>query len=597
MDIHEAAARGDVAAVAHALASGQLIDAREPSHGYTPLMTAVTHPQASLALVRFLLTQGADVNARSWTPDTAPPPALEAVEPLGLEYQLRGETALTLAARNGDVAIVTTLLDAGSHIHAATTDGYDALINATFASTRTDGPADLVALLLERGADPNHRTMYRETALTLASRAARFDIVALLLAAGADRAPLHWTALMAAVVEGTLGDVHAALHAGAELEARDHDHRTALDLSMQVGDLAKARALHTAGAACTGDDPPRSALVCAVLARQSEAVTWLIEEGCDREVVGTGAMTPLLAAVSVGDPAFVRQLLDAGARADRRDAFGNTPMSAVTKVKILHLLHAAGGDLNDSSDAMRQALFGLPVEAPLEISRTAYLGGKERRFGTTNPEVMNNPFWQAMVRSRVAAYTARHQFCDTDNLAQPVWCFQRFGRTLTALPDGRYVEIGGEHEDYYDPDFCIYNDVVVYHGDGRFTVYGYPADVFPPTDFHTATVVGPYIYVIGSLGYMGTRRPGETPVYRLRWDTWQIERVTTQGTPPGWISCHQAGYQAASHSIVVRGGKRIIRGADGRNGAYPCEVDEEYIENIATYVLDLTSMTWYQDAG
>jgi hypothetical protein len=27
-------------------------------------------------------------------------------------------------------------------------------------------------------------------------------------------------------------------------------------------------------------------------------------------------------------------------------------------------------------------------------------------------------------------------------------------------------------------------------------VYGYPESVFPPTDFHTATLVGEFIYVI-----------------------------------------------------------------------------------------------------
>ena len=43
----------------------------------------------------------------------------------------------------------------------------------------------------------------------------------------------------------------------------------------------------------------------------------------------------------------------------------------------------------------------------------------------------------------------------------PVWCFSRFGTSLTELPDGRFVQIGGEHEDFYDPDFCIYNDVTV----------------------------------------------------------------------------------------------------------------------------------------
>jgi hypothetical protein len=44
----------------------------------------------------------------------------------------------------------------------------------------------------------------------------------------------------------------------------------------------------------------------------------------------------------------------------------------------------------------------------------------------------------------------------------PVFCFRRFGRTETKLPNGRIVYIGGEHEDIYDPDLNIYNDVVVF---------------------------------------------------------------------------------------------------------------------------------------
>jgi hypothetical protein len=37
---------------------------------------------------------------------------------------------------------------------------------------------------------------------------------------------------------------------------------------------------------------------------------------------------------------------------------------------------------------------------------------------------------------------------------------QRFGQSLTFLPDGRAVQIGGEHVDFYYPVFCIYNDVL-----------------------------------------------------------------------------------------------------------------------------------------
>jgi len=57
------------------------------------------------------------------------------------------------------------------------------------------------------------------------------------------------------------------------------------------------------------------------------------------------------------------------------------------------------------------------------------------------------------------------------------------------LPDGREVLIAGEHEDYYDPDFFIYNDVVVRAPDGKFAIYGYSKEAFPPTDFHTATLL------------------------------------------------------------------------------------------------------------
>jgi hypothetical protein len=52
--------------------------------------------------------------------------------------------------------------------------------------------------------------------------------------------------------------------------------------------------------------------------------------------------------------------------------------------------------------------------------------------------------------------------------------------------DRRTVQIAGKHEDHYDPDFRIYNDVFVHTRDG-ITVHGYPQSDLPPTDFRTAT--------------------------------------------------------------------------------------------------------------
>ena len=122
----------------------------------------------------------------------------------------------------------------------------------------------------------------------------------------------------------------------------------------------------------------------------------------------------------------------------------------------------------------------------------------------------------------------------------PFWSWQRFGRTSTALPDGRVIHIAGEHEDCYDPDFCIYNDVVVEYAGGRREFYLYPKDVFPPTDFHSATLVGREIILIGSLGYHDLRRIGETQVLKLDTRTLRIEPVATTGAAPGWISDHIA---------------------------------------------------------
>ena len=80
--------------------------------------------------------------------------------------------------------------------------------------------------------------------------------------------------------------------------------------------------------------------------------------------------------------------------------------------------------------------------------------------GTANPSLMDKPFWKYMVRHGGDAYSARMSFVQGGDPYvddEPVWSFQHFGATRTKLPDGRIVCIAGEHEDFYDPDFYIYN--------------------------------------------------------------------------------------------------------------------------------------------
>ena len=96
-----------------------------------------------------------------------------------------------------------------------------------------------------------------------------------------------------------------------------------------------------------------------------------------------------------------------------------------------------------------------------------YNAGRDAKTrGTANPSVMDNPFWKWMVFGGLGAWHARQTFgTDPDEVyaelnseePRPVWCFKRWGATRTKIPDGRIICIGGEHEDHYDPDFCIYN--------------------------------------------------------------------------------------------------------------------------------------------
>ena len=124
--------------------------------------------------------------------------------------------------------------------------------------------------------------------------------------------------------------------------------------------------------------------------------------------------------------------------------------------------------------------------------------------------------------------------------SSPGWCICRFGQSETHLPDGTVIYIGGEYEDFYDPDHYIYNDVVVLRPDGSIEIYGYPTSIFPPTDFHSATLCDDEIIIIGGLGGSGKRDDNDTLVFRLQLNDFAIHRVPTQGDAPRWLYGHKA---------------------------------------------------------
>ena len=224
-----------------------------------------------------------------------------------------------------------------------------------------------------------------------------------------------------------------------------------------------------------------------------------------------------------------------------------------------------------------------------EPSREQFLREASPRRGTANPERVRNATWEWLVRFGQNAYLAREHFAVAQRPANwPTWCFERFGRSWTRLPDGRLVCIGGEHEDHYDPDFFVYNDVAVLTPASDDAVLdfdrcglellAYAPDAFPPTDFHSATLVGDEIVVIGGLGYPDERREGHTPVRVLDTRTFAFRELATHGAMPGWIFKHAARYEPASHSILVAHGEVQTGG--------------ELAPNEKAFRLDLRSGQW-----
>jgi ankyrin repeat protein len=568
MKIHKLVAKGDLAGVLGEIAAGVAVDARD-EQGFTPLMTGVTSPAAGLEVLQSLLEHGADVNALSEAQDS-----------------LHRGSVLFLAARQFNFPKIKLLVEAGADVKYVDKSGYSVLLSSlygTFAAPEEDGLAVLEYLISAR-APFDTASSYGESVVGVSSMMGHFKKLKLFLDRGANPELLQWTPLFFATCFGELRDVEILLDQGASLTDRDHRERTPFLLSIQAGRVDVAQLLLDRGSDRFAKGRCGSTAIMHALNCQDMSILhWLISEGFDFEETNEFNEFPLLQACQHGSVTSVRTLLEAGADAAGKDEYGHSLVQNTSSIEIIKLLLDAGGELSDVESAERPGLLGVSGDLESNASRDDYFQYKHRIFGRMNPDRMNNRFWEAMIRSRVSAYGATSTYGDPRDGQGAVWCGSRFGQSLTLLPDGRYVEIGGEHEDSYDEDFCIYNDVIVYSSSGgTFDIFGYPEDVFPPTDFHTATFLAPYIYVIGNLGYYPSRRPGETPVYRLDCKTWRVERIQCTGHAPGWIHRHRA--------TLVSGRQIRITG-----GSIIAPDQAKVVENTGSYVLDLNCFRWEQD--
>ena len=147
-----AAARGNVEGIRLLIEKGANVNARDGA-GETALMFAGT--SGNSAAVRLLIENGADVKVRS----------------------KRNETALGFAATSGVQESVELLLAKGAEVNVRNIRGYSPLM---FAASSDAMPAEIIRLLLDKGADRSFTGDYDEPASVLAAKRGHTEAARLL---------------------------------------------------------------------------------------------------------------------------------------------------------------------------------------------------------------------------------------------------------------------------------------------------------------------------------------------------------------------------------------------------------------------------------
>jgi ankyrin repeat protein len=331
------------------LARGADPNAAERRFGETALMWAAGHDHAEA--IRVLVAAGAKTDATSATINL-PPAKVDFSFAVATALPRGGMTALMYAARQGRLNAVTALGDAGANLNAVDPEGSTAMVIAII-----NAHYEVAARLAEKGADPNIGDAAGMAALYAAvdmmhpasltnrppqvrtGRLSAADLVIVLLKNRADpnvalKAPL----LMR---QHNTGD--ATLGAGATPLMRA---AKALDVEIMKALLdhgadpkrVLANGTNTIAVALSG----RGSRILTPESPMFQAARLLLDRGVDVNTTGANGATLLHQSVDRGE-AFVRMLVERGARLDLKDDSGRTPLDIALGVPAAAPAGPAGG--------------------------------------------------------------------------------------------------------------------------------------------------------------------------------------------------------------------------------------------------------------
>ncbi|HTA46752.1 MAG TPA: ankyrin repeat domain-containing protein [Bryobacteraceae bacterium] len=336
--LHWAVRHDDVAAVDALIKARADVNAAN-RYGVTPMNLAATTGDATI--IRKLLDGGVDAN-------TANP---------------GGETALMTAARTGKMDAVKLLLDRGANVNAKDIEHEQtALMWAV-----TENHADVVKLLLDHGAGINaHTKVTTPKGEYVPARSAAASGTGIIRQRALPTADGGMTPLLFAVRDGNAEIVHVLLDRGADINASSGNHTTPLIIALLNGQVGLATELLAKRANPNAiDDYWRGPLFAAIDLRNfnhdkyddlpsdgrdpMDLIKALIKKGADVNQktntvpvhglmqfdgswVNFDGQTPFIRAALSGDIEVMRVLLEAGADPNTATTQGTSALMAASGI-------------------------------------------------------------------------------------------------------------------------------------------------------------------------------------------------------------------------------------------------------------------------